>query len=231
MHHRALAVVATCVVMGIAAAPARAAGAPAVGDTYVYRVINQYNKEPRGELRFRTVTAGESGSTVEVTGSPGSGAASTHVHTRDGNWLRHPLESRGQLVDYTFATPYPAYAFPLDVGKSWSVKVKASAADGGRARTVRVDGKVLRSERVRVPAGEFDTVVIQRTAYAGDADQAYTETRTNETEWYAPALGRAVRVEKISEWRDIGMCGRGVRCEMRGDWDLVELIEARAAKR
>jgi hypothetical protein len=73
--------------------------------------------------------------------------------------------------------------------------------------------------------------VIRRRAYAGDADQHYSETRTDETEWYAPALGRAVRLEKNSQWRDIGLCGRGGPCDMRGDWDLVELIEVRAAKR
>ena len=212
----------------VSASPAAGAAESAVGDTYVYRIVNKYNKEPRGELRLRTQSAGDS-ITVEAAG-PGA-AAHTHVYTREGNWLRYPLESRGKPVDYTFASPLPAYAFPLEVGKSWSAKVKASTPEESRARTVRVDGKVLRKERVKVPAGEFDAIVIQRTAYAGDASQAYSETRVRHTEWYAPALGRAVRLERVSDWRDISMCGRGARCDMRGDWDLYELTEARPAKR
>jgi hypothetical protein len=170
--------------------------------------------------------------TVSVTPSKAqAGPARTQVDDRDGNWLRHPLESRGKPVEYTFAAPFPAHVLPLEVGKSWSMKVKAATPDEGRPRTVRVDGKVLRNERVRVPAGEFDTVVIRRRIYAGDSDQHYSETRTDETEWYAPALGRAVRLERNSEWRDLGLCGRGSECDMRGDWDLLELIEVRAAKR
>lgn len=205
--------------------------AAAAGDTFAYRVLNKYSKEVRGELHFRLDKADAAGKTFSV--SPSRGGAPTQVYTYapDGNWLRHPVESRGKLVEYVFATPFPAYAFPLESGKSWSQRVKADAADGDRGRTVRVDGKVLRTERARVPAGEFDTIVIERTVYAGDANQAYTETRTRQTEWYSPALGRAVRLERISEWRDIGMCGRGARCDMRGDWDLIELIEARPAKR
>jgi hypothetical protein len=213
--------------------PSRAADAvPAAGDTYIYRIINQYNKESRGEVRMRIEQIAADGTTVSVTpGKAAAGTARTQVHDRAGNWLRHPLESRGKPAEYTFATPFPAYVAPLEVGKSWSMKVKAATLDDGRPRTVRVDGKVLRNERVRVPAGEFDTVVIRRRIYAGDADQNYSETRTDETEWYAPALGRAVRLERTSEWRDIGMCGRGVRCDRRGDWDLLELVESRPAAR
>ncbi len=213
-----------------ALAQGKEAGA-AAGDTYVYRVTNKYSKETRGNVTFRVSQADAGGVTYSVEPAGRAGAARTQVHDKDGNWLRYPIESHGKRVEYVFATPGPAYAFPLEAGKSWSVKVKATSADEGGTRTVRVDGKVVRNERVRVPAGEFDTIVIQRRIYAGDFSQAYTETRTVETEWHAPALGRAVRLERISEWRDLGMCGRGTRCDMKGDWDLFELIEARPAKR
>ena len=203
--------------------------AAAAGDTYVYRVTNKFSKETRGNVTFRLGKGDASGTTYSVEPAGGAGAR-TQVYDKQGNWLRHPIESHGKLVEYVFSTPGPAYVLPLEPGKSWSQRVKANAADGDRARTVRVDGKVLRNERVKVPAGEFDTIVIQRRVYAGDASQTYTETRTNETEWYAPALGRAVRLERISEWRDIG-CRGGSMCDMSGDWDLIELIEARPARR
>ncbi len=31
-----------------------------------------------------------------------------------------------QPVEYEFAQPYPAYDFPLDVGKTWSLRVNAT---------------------------------------------------------------------------------------------------------
>jgi hypothetical protein len=223
---------ATLIAAGaLAASPLARAAEAAVGDTYVYGVTNKYSKEPRGNLTLRLGTADATGTTYSVESAGGAGPTSTQAFDKQGNWLRYPIDSHGKAVDYVFARPLPAYAFPLEPGKKWSERVKASAAEGGRPRTVRVDGKVLRKERVRVPAGEFDTVVIQRYVYAGDGDQAYSETRIKQTEWYAPALARPVRLERLSEWRDFGMCGRGVRCDRTGDWDLVELVEARTASR
>jgi hypothetical protein len=225
-----LCVAAAAAVIAVSARTADAA--PATGDTYVYRITNKYNKESRGEVRLRIEQIAADGTTVSVTPSKSeAGAPRTQVYAKDGNWLRHPLESHGKPVEYIFAAPYPAYVFPLEAGKRWSVRVKATPADEGRARTVRVDGRVLRAERVRVPAGEFDTFVIERRVYAGDADHMLSETAIRETEWYAPELGRAVRFERNSQWRDLNLCGRGAKCDMRGDWDLVELVEARAAKR
>jgi hypothetical protein len=210
----------------------KGAPAPAVGDVYVYRVVNKYNQDVRGELRFQIDKADANGTTVSVTPSGSdAGAARTHVYARDGNWLRHPLDSHGKPVEYVFATPFPAYACPLEADKKWSTRVKGTPADYNRARSVRVDGKVLRRERVRVPAGEFDAWVIRRTVYAGDSEMSLMETRITETEWYAPALRRTVRLERNSTWRDTSLCGRGANCDMRGDWSLIELIDTRAASR
>ena len=208
------------------------AAAPAAGDVYVYRVVNQYNKELLGQLRIQVDRAGPEGYTLSVTPSGAAvGSARTLAYDQHGNWLRHPVESHGKPVEYVFATPYPAYVLPLGPGKTWSVRVKATPEGGGRARTVRVYGKVLATERVRVPAGEFDAIKIERRAYSGDAEGSVLETRVTETEWYAPALGRPVRYERNSVWRDASQCGRGIPCDFRGDWSLIELVEARTASR
>jgi len=98
---------------------------------------------------------------------------------------------------------------------------------------VRVDGNVLGSERVTVPAGAFDTFKIRRRIYAGDFDGPRSQTNITETEWYAPALGRAVRLERNSEFMDQNRCSDEMSSctPVRGDWFLFELVDAGAKSR
>jgi hypothetical protein len=216
----------------VASVPAAAAGVPAPGDVYVYRLVNGYNREARGEQRHEVTRVDAASVTVAVTpDNPEAGYSRTERHARDGNGLRHPLENHGQKVDYEFTSPYPAYVFPLEAGKEWSLRVKASVPGEPRLRSVRVDGRVLGTERVRVPAGEFDAVRIRRYVYPGDTDFMLTETRISEIEWYAPALGRAVRIERRSQYMDLRLCHEDTACEHHGDWDIFELVSGPAQKR
>jgi hypothetical protein len=212
-------------------APGAAAAAPAVGDTAVYRLVNGYNRQVRGHLENRVDKVDASSITVTVTpDSPHAGSGVTKLFTRDGNWLRHPVESHGTKVMYKFTTAYPAYVYPLEPGQAWSVRVNASVVGERKTRSVRIDGKVLQAERIRVPAGEFDTVKIRRLVYPGDPNYDQMETQIIEFEWYSPELKRAVRLERRSEWIDPGRCGMITGCDFHGDWDILELVEVRAAK-
>jgi len=204
----------------------------AVGDTWVYRVSNGYNNEVRGEIRYQIEKVDAGRTVVSVTPDhPGLGQAYTEIYTQEGNWLRHPLTNHDQPVDYEFAQAYPVYAFPLEPGKSWSLRVAATNPANGRRNSVRVDGAVLGAERIRVPAGEFDTIRIRRLVYAGDWDGYLRETNIADIEWYAPALGRAVRSESNSAWLDLGRCGRAGCQWFRGDWNVYELIAFNPAPR
>jgi hypothetical protein len=224
----------------LSAAWVAAAGAatPAAGDTYLYRLVNGYNAEPLGQVRYR-VEKVEPGRVTLAVSPEGSAtrSARTVVTTGEGNWLQHEVESHGNAVEYVFDKAYPAYVFPLDPGKSWSVRVPAKAPGANKSsRSVRVDGKVIGTERIRVPAGEFETVKVRRLVYAGDHGDphfAQNETQITEIDWYAPALGRPVRTERRSGWLDMSQCsGRdGGGCEFRGNWDIYELVEAPGAKR
>jgi hypothetical protein len=201
-----------------------AAPSPAVGDTYVYRYADGYGHKPPGQVIYRVEAVDNDRAVVAV--APDlrrEGVARTEVYARDGNWLRHPIISHDQPVDYEFATAYPAYAFPLAPGKSWSLRVRAT---GTEPRSVRVDGKVLGAERIRVPAGEFDTIKIRRTVYAGDTDYR-TETRISEIDWFAPSLGRPVRTERQAQWREYrSACPHFPGCDpvQRGEWHVYELV-------
>src|SRR4030088_2669707 len=114
-------------VMAGAGGPAIAATEPVSGESYVYRLVNGYNNEVRGQLRYLVEKVDPGTVTVSVTpDSSGAGVERVETYTKEGNWLRPPLPSHGQNVDYLFSAAYPAYAFPLDPGKSWSVRVDAT---------------------------------------------------------------------------------------------------------
>jgi len=204
---------------------------PAVGDTAVYRVINVYNGEARGEVRFRVDKVERDRIIVAGTSAtPAAGFPREEIYTADGNWLRRALASHNQVVDYDFAPAYPAYPLPLEQGKSWSVRVSATNPATGKSNSVRVDGEVLGSERIVTPAGAFDTIKVRRRVYAGDWDGFLHETNIVEVDWYSPELGRAVRSERNSGWLDLsrspgggGMLMRNDQW-MRGDWDVFELV-------
>ena len=64
----------------------------AAGDTFVYRVINAYNNEPRGQITYRVEKVeGDRVIVAVTTDTPVLGPARTEIYARDGNWLRHPL--------------------------------------------------------------------------------------------------------------------------------------------
>ena len=221
----------TCVMLS--AAGGIAVAAPAAGDSWAYRVVNRYNGEVRGKIEYRVDKADAERVAVTVSSDLAAlGVPRTEIYTADGKWLRHALINHDQPVEYEFSQPFPAYDFPLAEGKSWSTRVTATNAITGKRASVRVDGDVLGSEQVTVPAGSFDTFKIRRRVYAGDFDGPRSETQIIETEWYAPALGRAVRLDRNSSFMDQGRCSDEMsNCgPVRGDWHMFELIEAGKAR-
>ena len=135
----------------------------ATGDAYVYRISNGYNNELRGKITYRVEkTAAGRVEVAVTTDTPSAGSARTEIYTKNGSWLRHPLASHDQLREYDFVTALPVYAPPGEAGGSWSVRVDAVEPATGRRNSVRIDGEVLGSERITVPAGTFDTVKIIR---------------------------------------------------------------------
>jgi len=207
-----------------------ASGAPAEGDTYVYVEVNAYTNEVNGRLRERVNRVDPDRVTISVEPEGAVTAfAHTKVLTKDGNWLQNLVVSHGKWQEYHFAAPYPAYVFPLDPGKTWSLRVDAKVPGQGRTRSVRVDGAVLGFERIRVPAGEYDTVKIRRSVYAGDALAWLGETSIIEYEWYAPALGRMVRATTESKHLDTTQTSNTQH--RPGDRLQYELVEVRPAGR
>jgi hypothetical protein len=221
----------------IVSAPVNAPALPRVGDIAHYGVRNAYNGEPVGAVEYRVDTVGPDYVVVAVNPTSANvGSPRTEIYAPDGNWLRHPVPNHDQLIDYEFAQPYPAYVFPLETARAWSRRVNARNLATGQVRSIRVDGEVLGAERITTPAGAFDTVRIRRRIYAGDWDGFLTETNITEFEWYAPELGRPVRLDRNSQWYDTsrgagrgGMFGFNNNQLMRGDWYVFELTSAPAS--
>jgi hypothetical protein len=203
----------------------------AAGDAYVYRVFNGYNNEVRGTVSYRIENAQADRIQAAVaTDTPSAGSARTEVYTKNGNWLRHALASHDQVRNFEFSQPLPVYVPPGNTDGSWSARIDALDAVTGKRNSVRVDGKVLGNERITVAAGTFDTVKIKRYTYVGDWDSFLRETHIEDTDWYAPALGRPVRSESKSSWQDTSRCSRGGCPWFRGDWNVSELVEVSATK-
>lgn len=202
-----------------------------VGDTYVYRYLDGYRNNPPGQVSFEISSIENNHVVLNVTPTVArEGVVRTELHTRDGGRLRIPIDSHAQPVEYVFAQPYPAYLFPLAPGKSWSVRVKASD-ESKRERNVLVQGKVMGAERIKVPAGEFDVIKVRRYTYPADADHR-PATRIQEIEWYAPSLGRAVRMERQGEWIEpASACSDPIACDgtRHGEWHVYELESIRTS--
>jgi hypothetical protein len=183
------------------------AASPAAGATFIYRVSNGYSQEVLGKIQYHVDKVDANRVTVSVaTDITALGMPHTELYTVDGNWLRHPVTNHDTPTEYEFSPPYPAYVFPLEAGKSWSLRVTATDPVTGQRNSVRVDGEVLGSESVSTPAGAFDTIKVRRHVYAGDWESVRRETNIIETDWYAPALGRTVRSESDSGYLDPTRC-------------------------
>jgi hypothetical protein len=203
-------------------APRVAAPVMTAGVSWTYRAHDGYTKLDRGTYRATLVAAEPRMLTVEV--SHGS-AAQTHRYTQDWNWIEKPMTN---LQNFRFEPPFPALPFPLEAGKQWRARVKATDPATGRVNTVLIHGDVLGWERVRVPAGEFDAIKVRRIVYAGNAEFFRGEEHIFEYDWYAPALGQVVKRSTSSEHFDRSQsCDDGhvsLNCQrIRGDWIITEL--------
>jgi hypothetical protein len=193
------------------------------GERWTYRAHDGYTRIERGTYRETLVDVGPQALTVQVSrdGTPDQ----TLRYTRDWNWLDKPMTN---LQNFRYDPPYPALPFPLHAGKSWRTGVSATDPVTGRVNRVLIHGEVLGWERVRVPAGEFDTLKIRRVVYAGNAQFFRGEEEIVEYDWYAPALGHVVKRSESSEYRDTSRgCDKalivGCRLKVKNDWTVLEL--------
>lgn len=125
-----------------------------------------------------------------------------------------------------FDPPLRVLPFPLVPGARLHQEVTAHT--GARRRAVVLRLRVGGWERVTVPAGTWDAIRVDRDLWLGDADFHRTETRRQETDWYAPEPGVIVRSSEDSAHQDLLMSRArfGPAPVRRGDWRVRELLAA-----
>lgn len=196
-------VAAALVATALPATAQVAAPALRAGDTWTYRMINNYNKQVVGDW------------TREVVGTAAGGI---RVDTRVGGTaseavFRVPGElASGVLGDRARGTIEPAFQlvpFPLTEGRAWSQTVVRTDPVTKERREMLVQGRVRGWETVKVPAGEFKAIRLERTMYLGDYDAFRGITVRTETEWYAPDVRGPVKLVVFEEY-----CERRFGCPM-----------------
>lgn len=190
------------------------------GDTWIYAARDGYTGIARGTYRHRVVEASGERIVVEVT-KDGAPFGVQQIYTRDWNWIEAPMITGRH---YRYEPSYAAFAFPLAAGKSWKTEIKATDPATGQVNRVKIYGKVLGWERVKVPAGEFDALVVRRHVYDGAHDYFRSETYIDEYDWYAPAIASFVKHQDSSGYKDKTQNDPPDYGWVRGDWNVIELV-------
>ena len=205
------------------------------GTQWTYRVRDGFTDLPRPTEHYRVTEV--AGDRVVVTVSRERINDELEFYDRQWNWLQHRATN---LQPFVYSPPYPAFAFPLVAGRTWSARLMATDPVTGQRFPLTVDGSVLGWERVKVPAGEFDTLKVRRVVFL-----QYYESNVRgrseivETEWYAPALNVTVRREASARYlsfhaesesgflrvRGMGGDGGGGPRIVPDDWLIYELTE------
>jgi hypothetical protein len=166
-----------------------------VGQSWRYSVRDGFTNLPRGTVEYVVKAVDANTATVEVHADQ---RVSTELYTRSGNWLRRPATN---MQVFVYSPAYEAFAFPLAPGKTWKTRSTATDPADGRRFPVRIHGTVLGWERVRVPAGEFDALKVQRYVYLDYWQHSVRgQSVMREYEWYAPALKQVVKREMSSRY-------------------------------
>ncbi len=192
------------IVLAAAALPAAAqVAAPTLraGDTWTYRGIDNYNRQVTGTVTrevtdtapVRVAVRAPEGSFDDVFRAPGELASGVL-----GDRARGAIEPAFQLMP-----------FPLAAGKTWSQRAVRTDPVTKEKREMLVQGRVHGWETIKVPAGEFKALRVERTMHLGDYDSFRGITQRTETEWYAPDIRGAAKIVVFEEF-----CERRYGCPM-----------------
>ena len=221
-----IAVPAAWALAGCVAAPPRAApsaglagAAPAprarVGDRWRYVEINGFNGERIAEVAAEVVEAGMR-VRVQLDDSRGRPRAE-EIYSQPWRVVGEPMYDQPQL----FESPVPILPETLMPGarSRTDTAYTVPGLSGRYGWHQRLEARGW--QRIRVPAGEFDTLLVHRRIWFDHPDRWRRYPHRWDSAWYAPMVNRWVRREWSGEYRVSGRRG-GL---MREEWIIQELIE------
>ena len=107
----------------------------------------------------------------------------------------------------SFDTPFGGVPVELQVGKKWTSRATQIAADG-QVYQLEARSRISSRETIQVPAGTFQTYLIETTTFASNGGHAQVKS------WFNPQFGVAIKREELFRHN-----GRPVRTER---WELAE---------
>ena len=179
-----------------ASAPAKPIGEIAapelkVGDTWTYQKVDLFSGSviSQSTSNLRTITADE---------------WRFNRSAFDKSWNLLRVVRDGKVVT-KWSPKLHLYEFPLRSGKAWNTK---AVVDTERVTSEQeVDFKVMRQERVLVPAGVFDTLRVEGTGKYKSVrkrDGKSGEGTITRRYWFSPEVGRVVAYEyEETNWKGV----------------------------
>lgn len=216
----AIAALPGCATQRFEAAPAAGAAAlaPRVGQSWRYAEIDLYRGTQRSELTARCVESDARGIRISLVESSGQ--------VRDDEvWAdasRIVQEPSYDLTQY-FEQPVPVLPIPLAAGVSSRATTRYRTKESPDFPLWWGDWLVAPGwQRVRVPAGEFLALRVDRTIRFRHADIWRDDCRRWDSAWYVPELRRWALREWTGEWLMPDGPQRTLVYEDRVRWELIE---------
>jgi len=210
------------------ASPAADARPPApqpqvrVGDQWRYAQVNRYNGLGLGETTMRVVAVTPLlRVAVSGWGAPPEGTEETYA----GPW--NVLQEPTYDVLQRFDTPQPLLPERLQPGAKVRYAGRYRVPGSNESFEWYAWADAIRWEQTSVPAGQFDTIRIERRISFRHSDLWHVRSERQETIWYAPVVNRWVRREWTGNYLRYGM-ERYFR--LREDWIASQLVEYAPAR-
>lgn len=174
-----------------------------VGDRWTYQELNAHNGNVIGSFGYEVLALEGGAVRLQV-----SDSKNVSTQTWPGHWNQFELVDGRRFVYDAGEVNGKTTAFNPATNEKVSIKVQTS---------------FLGREKIRVPAGEFDTQKILRYIYVDDREWWKSQTRVRQISWYSPSAGQFVKQESQPSHFDLRRSKHDTLIE--GDWSRWVLTD------
>ena len=186
-----------------------------VGQTWVYAEINRYNN-----LQIATVThqVKSISPVIRVARTDDKGITRAE-EIYDSQWAvrQEPNYEQTQV----FEKPLPMLPSRLEAGVAEDLSTAYRIEQNNNLYIWQSRLRAIGWERVKVPAGEYTALRVERTFYFAHFDSFRYDNMRVDTLWFVPEINHWVRREWTGSYRSPG----SRRIPLREDWVRWDLIQ------